>query len=119
MNEVDEIWRITYIDLDRSYFQFGVLCILVLFLVDRANCPHRKQDRVAAPLGFIGMLHWRELAVGRRNDTRQHGGLRQRDSRQIFSEIGRRRLTEAVNAERTALAHVDFVGIHGENLLFR
>ena len=90
-----------------------------MFLGDRAKRPHRKQDGVAAPLGLIGMLHRRELAVGRRNDARQGGGLRQRDSRQIFSEIGRRRLTEAVNAERTALAHVDFVGIHGENLLFR
>src|SRR5262249_7108574 len=72
-----------------------------------------------APLGFIGMLHWREPAVGRRNDARQRGGLRQCDSRQILSEICRRRLAEAVNAERTALAHVDFVGGHGENLLFR
>ena len=64
------------------------------------------------------MLDRREPAVRAGNNARQRRGLRQCDSREIFSKIGSRRFTETVNAERAALAHVDFVGIHGEDLLF-
>jgi hypothetical protein len=89
---------------------------LGLVLGDGAGLHHRVEHQVAALDGAVGMAEGIEVA-GALNDAGEHGALGQIELAHILAEVGLRGLAEAVDGKAAALAEVDLVGVHLEDLL--
>ena len=89
---------------------------LGLLLGDGAGLDHRVEHQVAPLDGAVGMAEGIEV-VRALNDAGQHRALGQVELLHILAEVGLRSLAKAVDREAAALAEVDLVGIHFEDLL--
>ena len=85
-------------------------------LGDGAGFDHGVEDEVAAFDGALGMAEGIEV-VGALDDAGEEGALGQVELANIFAEVGLGGFAEAVDGEAAALAEVDLVGIHLEDLL--
>ena len=87
-----------------------------LLFGDGAGLHHRVQHQVAALDGALRMAEGIEV-VRALDDARQHGALGQIELADILAEVGLRSLAEAIDREAAALAQVDLVCVHLEDLL--
>ena len=89
---------------------------LGLVLGDGAGLDHRIEHQVAPLDGAVGMAEGIEV-IGPLNHARQQRAFGQIELAHILAEVGLRRLAEAVDGKAAALAQVDLVGVHLEDLL--
>ena len=116
MNQVDEVGRLAGVDAGVDEMQRLGLGALGLILGDGAGFDHGVEHQVAALDGALGMAEGIEV-VGPLDDAGEQRALGQIELAHIFAEVGLRRLAEAVDGEAAALAEVDLVGVHLEDLL--
>ncbi len=83
---------------------------------DGAGLDHGVEDEVAALDGAVGMAVGVEV-VGALDDAGEQGALGEVELAEVFAEEGLGGFAEAVDGEGAALAEVDLVGVHLEDLL--
>ena len=87
-------------------------------LRDESLVGHRTQDDVAAILRALGRREGRP-GVGRLDHAGDRGGLAQRQVADVLAEEQPRRLGDPVHRKRSALAEIDLVQVHLEDLVLR
>ncbi len=116
VHQVDKVRRFAGIHAAGHQMQRLRLGALGLLLGDGAGFHHRVQHQVAPLDGALRMAEGIE-AVGPLNDAGQQRALGQIELAHILAEVGLRGLAESVDGKAAALAQVDLVGVHLEDLL--
>jgi len=115
VNEIDEVGCFAGVDVGRGEAKGLGLGAAGFGGGDGAGLDHGIEDEVAALHGTLGMLVGREV-VGPLDHASEESGLGEIELAEVFSEVSLRGFTEAINGEAAALAKVDLVGIHLEDL---
>ena len=117
VNEVDEVGRLAGVDVGWSEaegFGFGALRFGG---GDGAGFDHGVEDDVTTRQSALGMAVGVE-ASGRLDGACEECALGEVELLEVFAEEGLGGLAEAVDGVAAALAEVDLVGVHLEDLLF-
>src|SRR5262249_37746694 len=114
---VDKVRSVTSLNVLGSQFERRSLGGVSLSAGDSPGVNHGLQDQVAAVERALRTPVGRKIA-GWLDQAGPKSGLRQRKFFQILAEVSLRGFTKARNRERTALSHVNLVGVELENLLF-
>ena len=116
--QVDEVGGFAGVDVGRREMERLSFSAVCLGLGDGSGFDHGVEDDVAALNGTLRMPVGIETAW-----TLDHSGeqsvLRGIQLLEVFAEEGLRSLTKAVDVVAAAMAEVDLVGVHLEDLLFR
>ena len=116
MNEIDEIGGLAGVHIPGREPD-GLGLGAVRFVPGDGVCVYHRIEHQVAPLhGAVVVLERREI-IRPLDHARDQGALRQVELANVLAEVGLRRLAETVDAEAAALAEVDLVGVHLENLL--
>ena len=117
VDEVDEVGGFAGVDVGRSEADGLGFGALGFGGGDGAGLDHGVEDEVAALDGAVGMAVGVEVA-GALDDAGEQWRTRRVSSwREVLAEEGLRGFAEAVDGEGAALAEVDLVGVHLEDLL--
>ncbi len=116
VDEVDEVGGFAGVDVGRGEAKGLGFSAAGFGGGDGAGLDHGVEDEVAALHGALGVLVGREV-VGALNHAGQQGGFGEIQLAEIFTEVGLGGFAEAVDGEAAALAEVDLVGVHLEDLL--
>jgi hypothetical protein len=116
VDEVDEVRSFARVDVGRGKaerFSFGAVCLIG---GDGACLDHGVEDKIAALHSALRMAIGIQ-SCGRLDGAGEEGTLCGIELLQILTEEGLSGLTEAVDGIAAALAEVDLVGVHLEDLL--
>ena len=116
VDEVDEVGGFAGVDVGRSETEGLGLGAGGFAGSDGAGFDHGVEHEVAALHGALGMAVGVQ-AVGAVDDAGEEGALGGVELREVLAEEGLGGFAEAVDGEAAALAEVDLVGVHLEDLL--
>ena len=86
-DEINEIWRVTGLDVRRRQLQWGRLGLFILFFGYGMGINHAVEHYVAPFCGALRVAVWRKITRAL-DDSSQQSGFRQRNVYEIFIEIG-------------------------------
>ncbi len=116
VDEIDEVGGFAGVDVGWGEAEGLGLGAAGLGGGDGTGLDHGVEDDVAALHCALGVLIGGEV-VGALDHASEEGGLGEIELAEIFAEVGLGGLAEAVDGEAAALAEVDLVGVHLEDLL--
>ena len=116
VDEIDEVGGFAGVDVGRSEAKGLGLGAAGFGGGDGAGLDHGVEDDVAALHGALGVAVGIEVA-GALDHAGEQGALGEIELAEVFAEVGLGGFAEAVDGEAAALAEVDLVGVHLEDLL--
>ena len=116
VDEIDEVGSFAGVDVGRSEVEGLGLGALGLGCGDGSGFDHGVEDEVAALHGALGVTVG-VAVVGVLDEAGEERALGRFELAEVFAEVGLCGFAEAVDLVAAALAEVDLVGVHVEDLL--
>ena len=116
VDEVDEVGCFAGVDAGGGEVERLLFGAFGLVAGDGAGFDHGIEHEIAAFDGAVGVAEGSEV-VGPLDHAGEHGAFGEIELLNVFAEVGLGGFAEAVDGEAAALAEVDLVGVHLEDLL--